>query len=117
MFKPGHKKIGGRQKGSVNLAARQIREAYAEILQNNIDKLAGWLEEVAAKDPEKALNIHIEISKRFVPVLQAIKVEGEIQHRLMPPNITILPQAGQTIHLPVESTQIEIEQHGDATQL
>jgi hypothetical protein len=38
-FKPGHKKVGGRQKGTPNKATAQLREIVAELLQLQIDRI------------------------------------------------------------------------------
>lgn len=70
-----------------NKSAEAIRRAYAEICQYNIPKIQEWLERVAEKDPAKALYFHIEISKRFVPTLAHVQVEGEITHTIQAPTI------------------------------
>ena len=87
----------GRPIGSSNkvVIAERVREAFSQLLDNNIDQLEGWLHALAKKNPEKALDIWVRISERFVPSLQRTDhhIEGNFQ---MPINI-LMPNP--TIHL------------------
>lgn len=78
-FKKGKEKTGGRQKGVQNTLTREIKDAFKDLLDNNTDKMQGWLDKVASKDPEKALYIMLEASKRFVPTLSSVKSETKVE--------------------------------------
>lgn len=59
----------GRPKGAPNKVTTDIREAFSELIANNIDKLDIWISEVAKKDPAKALTIIIDLSEFVIPKL------------------------------------------------
>jgi hypothetical protein len=84
--------------------SEKVREAFAQLLENNIGELEGWLHSLAKKNPEKALDIWVRISERFVPSLQRTDhhIEGNIQ---MPINI-LMPNP--TIHLGSPERTLEI---------
>lgn len=77
MFKPGQSgNPNGRPKGSQNKVADEIKHAFAQLLQNNVDQLGLWITQVAERDPAKALEIYTKISERFVPQLSRQEVTG-----------------------------------------
>ena len=59
----------GRPEGSMNAYTKQIKEAFAMLLEGNLDNLSVWLTQVAADDPKAALDIMLKMSERFVPKL------------------------------------------------
>ena len=68
----------GRARGSMNKYTKQIKEAFGLLLENNLDNLSQWLEQVAAEDPKAALDIMMKMSERFVPKLsQQALTDGE----------------------------------------
>jgi hypothetical protein len=50
----GHKKYGGREKGTPNRATKNAREAIARFVDGNAHRLQGWLDEIAAEEGAKA---------------------------------------------------------------
>lgn len=74
------KKTGGRLKGSENKVTTEIKEAYKNLIQNNISNLTLWLERVAEYNPEAALKYLLLLSEYVVPKLARTetKVEGEM---------------------------------------
>ena len=68
-FDAGHKKVGGKQKGTLNHTTRDIKEAYKQLIERNLDNLTGWLEIIAEKDPKKAIRILSDLSEYVVPKL------------------------------------------------
>lgn len=70
------RKTGGRQKGSPNKATRDVREAFASLLERNAPKFDGWLNEVGAEDPARALDIVAKLAEYHVPKLQRTEVTG-----------------------------------------
>ena len=54
MFKPGESgNPEGRKKGSMNKYNKQIKEAFGQLLEGNLDNLSLWLSEVAADKIQK----------------------------------------------------------------
>lgn len=71
------KKFGGRKKGTPNKLTTDIREAYKQILVNNLSNIDRWLNETAKKSPDKALQLMIRISEFVVPKLQNTTLTSE----------------------------------------
>lgn len=69
-FKPGESgNPAGRKPGSQNHYTTKTKEAFAMLLNDNLDNLSIWLAQVAADDPKEALKIVMSLSERFVPKL------------------------------------------------
>ncbi len=66
-FKKGEAK--GKPKGALNHTTRDIKEAFQYLIERNVDKMEGWLNAIAAKDPAKAIQIICELSEYIVPKL------------------------------------------------
>jgi len=99
MFQPGHPKIpgSGRQADQITRATREVKAVFAKILQGNIHQYQEWLERVAKKNPAKALELMIEISKRFVPTLAQHHLEVDARVQIIPPTINIIADEDATI--------------------
>lgn len=59
----------GRAAGTPNKVTRDIKEAYKQLIENNLENLTKWLEAVAKENPEKAIRILSELSEYVVPKL------------------------------------------------
>src|SRR6266404_5358847 len=71
-FEKGHERLpgAGRQKGRPNNATRNAREAIARLVENNIDRLQGWLDDVAQKQGAlAALRCLLDLLEYHVPKL------------------------------------------------
>jgi len=66
----------GRPKGTVNKATGIVREAIANLLERNAPNMDRWLNEVADKDPHKALDIIQKLSEYHIPKLARTEVTG-----------------------------------------
>lgn len=67
----------GRPKGIENKVTRDIKEAYRMLIESNLDNLTGWLEMIAAKDPEKAIRIISDLSEYVIPKLARQELTGK----------------------------------------
>ena len=72
----------GRKSGSPNKVTSEIREAFRALVESNLENMKHWLETVAQKSPEKALDIMIQLSEYNIPKLARteIKHEGEFDN-------------------------------------
>lgn len=83
-------KTGGRAKGTPNRATADVREAIATLLQSNVEHMSGWLTQVAADDPGKALDLVVKLAEYHIPKLARSEVSGpeggpqEVVHSLVP---------------------------------
>lgn len=66
-FKKGEAK--GKPKGALNHTTRDIKEAYQLLIEKNLDNLSKWLNEIAVKDPARAINIILDLSEYVIPKL------------------------------------------------
>lgn len=85
MFVKGQKKLY--PKDGLTKHRKDVKRAFQELLELNTPRLQEWLERIAEKNPAKALEVFIEISKRFVPTLTNTTIEGEVRHIIQPPTI------------------------------
>lgn len=66
----------GRPKGQPNKATQKAREAISTILDGNVYRIQGWLDEVAAEDPKAAMNAVITMLEFGVPKLARTELTG-----------------------------------------
>ena len=77
MFKPGKSgNPNGRPKGSKNIKTEQIRTAYQKLTEENLDNMTQWLNQIAAENPEKAMQLMINLSEFVIPKLARTEVTG-----------------------------------------
>ena len=66
----------GRPKGVPNKTTKEIREAYQNLVEMNLDNMTQWISEVAQKDPNKAMELMIKLSEYFIPKLARQEITG-----------------------------------------
>ena len=66
----------GRGKGTPNKTTKEIREAYQNLVEMNLDNMTMWLEQVAMVDPEKAMDLMLKLSEYIIPKLARQEVVG-----------------------------------------
>ena len=77
MFKPGQSgNPNGRPKGSKNHITQDIRRAYQELTEANLDNMTTWLAQIAAEDPARAMDLMLRLSEYIIPKLARQEVTG-----------------------------------------
>ena len=76
-FKKDDPNINRTGRSGPNNATKQIKEAFALLLDNNLDSMSQWLISVSHEDPKAALEIMIKLSERFVPKLSQQALTNE----------------------------------------
>lgn len=66
----------GRPKGAENKATLEIKQAFQNLLEMNTPNMIGWLQEVAADNPAKALDICANLAEFVVPKLARQELTG-----------------------------------------
>jgi len=59
----------GRPMGKPNKTTSAIKEAYRQLIEDNLDNLTKWLKQIAASNPEKAIYILADLSEYVIPKL------------------------------------------------
>jgi hypothetical protein len=76
----GKKTGGGSRKGVPNRSTALAREAIATFVDNNADRLQGWLDQIAAdKGPEAAFKCFTDLVEFHVPKLARTELTGQEQ--------------------------------------
>ena len=95
-FEKGKAKTGGKKKGTLNKATKDIKQAYQMLIENNLDNMTKWLEKVAQNDPAKAIYIISDLSEYVLPKLARQELTGKDGEKLETPIINILPASKLT---------------------
>lgn len=74
----GKKTGGGNRKGIPNKATQNAREAIASFVDGNVERLTGWLDQIAQEDPKGAFNCFMDVVEYHIPKLA--RVESEVNN-------------------------------------
>ena len=66
----------GRPLGSKNRSTQQIKEAYQNLLEGNLENMNIWLSELAEEDRGRALEYMLKLSEYILPKLSRQEVTG-----------------------------------------
>lgn len=72
----GSPKLGGRQKGTVNKTTATAREAIAAFIDGNVERLNGWLDQIAEKDPDAAFKAFMSVVEYNIPKLARTEMQA-----------------------------------------
>ncbi len=67
----------GKPKGTPNRATTMAREAIAEFVEGNVDRLNGWLDQIAEKDPKAAFDCFMDVVEYHIPKLARTEHAGD----------------------------------------
>lgn len=77
-IKPGEvRNPKGRGKGTPNKSTAEIRQAYHNLVELNLDNMKLWLEQVGEQDPYKAVSLMLQLSEYFIPKMTRTEITGE----------------------------------------
>ena len=68
-FTKGDPNINREGRSGPNFATKQMKEAFALLVEDNLSNMSVWLYRIAETDPKSAMEIVIKLSERFVPTL------------------------------------------------
>ena len=66
----------GRPKGKPNKTTAEIRDAYQKLVEDNLTNMTEWLVQVAAQNPERAMDLMLKLSEYMIPKLARQEVTG-----------------------------------------
>lgn len=67
----------GRPKGTPNVATRDARRAIADFVEGNVDRLNGWLDQIAETNPTAAFDRFMNVVEYHVPRLARQEITGK----------------------------------------
>jgi|ERR1700722_1084689 len=67
----------GRAPGTPNKATQSAREAIADFVDGNVDRLTSWLDAIAAKDPDAAFKAFMSVVEYHIPKLARAEITGK----------------------------------------
>lgn len=89
----GHKRYGGRAKGTPNKTTVAAREAIAKFVDGNASRLQGWLDEIAKDEgPLAAFHCFNDMLEYHVPKLARTELTGRDGEPLPAPAQIIIRQ-------------------------
>ena len=68
----------GRPKGSQNKKLPEVRVAFKDLIQNNLEKLQNDLEQLSPRD---RIRVIIELAKFVIPTLKAVELEATLERK------------------------------------
>jgi DNA phosphorothioation-dependent restriction protein DptG len=68
--------VKGRKSGAKNKVHTDIKEAFQSLIESNLSNIETWLNEVASKDPAKALDMLLRLSEFILPKMKATELTG-----------------------------------------
>lgn len=66
----------GRPSGVPNKNTMAIREAYQHLIEMNLENMTAWITQIAADDPNKAMDTMIKLSEYIIPKLARTEMTG-----------------------------------------
>jgi hypothetical protein len=83
MFKRGESgNPEGRPKGAKDKAQADIKQAYQSLIEGNLSNIEKWLNEVATKDPGRAIDLMLRLSDFILPKLKAVELKTDFAEPL-----------------------------------
>lgn len=82
-------KGAGRKAGTQNKATANAREAIAEFVDGNADRLTGWLDQIALDNPKDAFNCLMSVVEYHIPKLARTELTGNEGKDLIPNKVEI----------------------------
>lgn len=77
-FKPGQSgNPAGKPRGAVSKVNREFRDTVRKLLEDNAENVSLWLQQVAATDPDKALDKLAKLAEYAAPKLSRTVIEGD----------------------------------------
>ena len=75
-FKKGESgNVNGRPKGSSNKSTQRIRDAYTQLVEENLEQLKA---DFAELDPKDRIKLYMELSKYVIPTLKQTEMTADI---------------------------------------
>ncbi len=84
----------GRRKGVPNKTTSVARNAFNDLLEDNIENAQTWLDRVAQKNPGYALELLLQLAEYCVPKLSRTEIKANPVPTAAPFRLCIFPDGG-----------------------
>lgn len=69
----------GRPSGAKDKVQSDIKQAFQSLVEGNLTNIESWLNEVAAKDPGKAIEMLLKLSEFILPKIRTIDLNAQLK--------------------------------------
>lgn len=66
----------GRVEGTKNRVTQNIRKAYQDLVEGNLDNMSQWIGQIANENPKEAMELMIKLSEFVIPKLARTELTG-----------------------------------------
>lgn len=79
---------GGSRKNIPNKTTVDIKNAFKQLVEGNLDNITSWMQKVAKENPAKALEFMHQFAQYNVPLLARTQITGADDKPLIPDKIS-----------------------------
>ena len=69
--------LNGRPAGVPNKVTGNVREAYQNLVEMNLDNMTQWLGDVATDNPDRAMTLMLQLSEYIIPKMARTEITGK----------------------------------------
>jgi hypothetical protein len=80
---------GGRPLGAINRSTEQMKLTIARAVNNTLDTIQKDLEEIKKRDPEKAIQLAMQLMEYTLPKLSSTEMKAEIEQKIQQVSVNI----------------------------
>lgn len=88
-FEKGHKLSKGRPAGALNRSTEQMKLTLARAANKTLDTISEDLERVRRDNPEKAIQLALQLMEYVMPKLSRTEMKAEIEQKIQQVSIQI----------------------------
>ena len=81
-FEKGHTLSKGRPVGALNRSTEQMKLTLARAANKTLDNISEDLEKIRKDNPEKAIQLALQLMEYVMPKLSRTELKGEIDQRI-----------------------------------
>jgi uncharacterized protein YeeX (DUF496 family) len=81
-FEKGHTLSKGRPAGALNRSTEQMKLTLARAANKTLDTISEDLEKIRKDNPEKAIQLALQLMEYVMPKLSRTELKGEIDQRI-----------------------------------
>ena len=88
-FEKGHQLSKGRPVGALNRSTEQMKLTLARAANKTLDTISEDLEKIRKDNPEKAIQLALQLMEYVMPKLSRTEMKAEINQRIQQINVNV----------------------------